>query len=447
VWDSKIWFKIDYLSLLLMLSLVTVGILAIAGATTAEYTVDVIRDKPLWVKQIAWALLGLVFLAGVVWVDYRLLIKYAPLLYILGIIGLILCYIPLFSHVSHGARSWVKLGIGPQIQTSEIAKLTTLLMLARFLSNRKAQWNGLQDVIIPLAIGAVPAVLILAQPDLGTAVVFIPMTLIMMYAAGLPHSYLLLLLAPASCIMAIIPGVIPFLIWISLIFSLLLSIAYFRVPWSIWLPALTVTILAYAAIYNYGPVMWEHVPEHQKNRIIGYMNPEFDPRNTNYHIIQSKIALGSGGFWGKGLGEGTQGILKFLPEFQHDFVFPIWGEQAGFVGGTILLVLFLLLLMRGIDTALHTRVMQGALIAVGVVSLFFAHILINVGMVTGLLPVTGLPLTFISYGGSFMVCSMMAVGLIMNVRLRNSVDLIKERFGSNRPAMELPKTISDDIWE
>ena len=226
--------------------------------------------------------------------------------------------------------------------------------------------------------------------------------------------------------------VIPFLIWISLIFSLLLSIAYFRVPLSIWLPALTVTIVAYAAIYNYGPVMWEHVPEHQKNRIIGYMNPEFDPRNTNYHIIQSKIALGSGGFWGKGLGEGTQGILKFLPEFQHDFVFPIWGNRrvcrrndtAGPLFNSV---------DAGIDTALHTRVMQGALIAVGVVSLFFAHILINVGMVTGLLPVTGLPLTFISYGGSFMVCSMMAVGLIMNVRLRNSVDLIKERFGSNRP--------------
>lgn len=437
--DSKIWYSIDYLSLILAIALAAMGIVSLCGATLGNETMS------HWVRQIIFVVVGFIFIIGLIFLDYRFLIRHAILIYMIGIVGLLLCFVPFLNHHVKGATSWIKLPGFPQIQPSEFAKITTIILLARFLGNRKGQWNGLLDVLRPLIIGAFPAILILKQPDLGTAIVFGPVTLLMMFVAGMPISYLLLLLSPLLCMFGIFDDILYIMVWFGLISGLLLMAVIKRVPWTITAPCLTVAVAAYLGVFVYGQEVWEKVPPHAKNRLVGYLYPDTDLKKTNYNIWQSKVALGSGGFWGKGFGNGTQSKLEFLPEFQHDFIFPVVGEQFGFVGGLSLLAVFLLLMTRGLDTAVASKTMQGSLIAVGVVALFFSHIIINVGMVTGLLPVTGLPLTFISYGGSFMISSMIAVGLIMNVRMRSITETVEERFHTNRPQMVLPTRISDDF--
>lgn len=438
--DSRYIVLFDYVAFFLCLALAVMGVVSIAGATHEQL------NNSLWIKQAVWVTLGLMCLFGAVLLDYRFLIQYAYVFYIGGVVCLLLCFSPLVGHVSHGARSWIKFpGLPFQLQPAELAKLTTIFLLARMLSGRQEKWNGLLDLIKPLAAGALPAVLILKQPDLGTAAVFGPVTLIMMFTAGLPFSYLLLLAAPALCLLGAFHHVYAVLVWIALMSAILMTALARKVPWTVWAPFAALALAGYVFVYNYGPVIWEKLPEHQKGRVIGYMDPEFDPNNTNYNINQSKIALGSGGFHGKGFGKGTQSTHGFLPEFQHDFIFPVIGEQFGFMGAVILLSLFLLLIMRGLDTALETKSLQGALLASGVVGMFFSHILINVGMVTGLLPVTGLPLTFISYGGTFMICSMIGVGLLINVRMRSSIEFAKDAFFQTKNPLAVPKRFRSEF--
>ncbi len=428
--------EIDYLTLLLAFLVLGLGLASITGATLSS-------AGGQWLSQLKWAFLGLPFLFAVIFIDYRLLVRFAPLFYILGVIGLLLCFAPVIGHRSHGANSWLK--VGPlQMQPSEVVKLTTLLMLARWLGARKGQWDGLLDMLKPLTIGALPAMLILGQPDLGTAVVFGPMTLILMFVAGLPVTQLCLLLSPMFCILGAFHSIEIILLWVSGISALLLASVWNRVPWTLWLPLIALACSAYAGVYTYGETIWEKLPSHQQARIENYLNPEANRRDTGYNIMQSKIALGSGGFKGKGMGNSTQAEYEFLPEYEHDFAFSILGEQMGFIGGAVLLGLFLLLITRGVDTAMESFTLEGSLIATGVVSIFFAHIFINVGMVTGVLPVTGLPLTFVSYGGTFMLINMIGVGLLLNIRLQaRRVEDPEARF-TGRPPMALPTKVDDD---
>lgn len=437
---SKIWYKFDFLTLLLTLGLVTMGIITIAGST---YATD---GNSVWIKQLIFAVIGLFCIIGILFLDYRILLRYAPVFYVLGIIGLILCFVPGIGHKSHGSYSWIKIpGTGFQLQPSEFAKLTTIFMLAQVLGWRKENWTGAWDVLKPLLVAGIPAFLILIETDLGTAVTFGPVTLFMMYIAGIPHTYLLLLIAPLTGFFAISSSTLVMLVWITIFCSLILMAIVYRVPWGLAIPCLLLTAASYGVIYQYGEVIWDKVPDYMQARIYGYMNPEFDPNKTNFNVNQSKIALGSGGFWGRGIGEGTQSTFDFLPEFEHDFIFSSLGEQLGFFWVCVLLGMFLLLLLRGIETALETKTLQGSLIAAGIVSLYFAHIFINIGMVTGLLPVTGLPLTFISHGGSFMLASMIGIGLLINIRMRSSAEMLKEGFSSGRPSMALPNEVSDEF--
>lgn len=439
---SKIWYSFDYVSFFLLLCLTAFGVVALAGATQGT------NASELWIKQTIWILLGIVCLIGVLLVDYRTLIRYAWILYIIGLGGLLLCFVPYVGHFAKGANSWVKIGPLPQFQTSELAKITTIILLAKILGGRKEQWTGLWDIIRPLIVGGIPSVLILKQPDLGTAIVFGPITLLMMFTAGMPVTFFLLLISPFACFLGISHDPVFMLIWFGFICSLLLLSLLRRVPWTVWLPFLTLAVIAYIAVFHYAETVWNQLRDHQKDRIVGYLNPEIEKKGFNWNIYQSKVALGSGGFWGIGLGKGTQSKYGFLPEFQHDFVFPTVGEQFGFVGGVALLGLFLLLIMRGLETAVTTKTLHGSLIAVGVMALFFSHISINVGMVTGLLPVTGLPLTFISYGGSFMLVNMIGIGLLINIRMRTATEMIEDSLLSNREQMVLPKRIEgNDIWE
>ncbi|MBI1390823.1 MAG: hypothetical protein GC154_20530 [bacterium] len=426
----KSLFEIDFFSILLMLGLIGLGLASITGATFAD-------SSPKWINHLESIVIAIPVFIFVMLVDYRWMIKWAPLIYIAGIAGLLLCFVPGLAPEVKGAHSWVRLA-GRQIQPSEFAKLTTILMLARWLGMRPGQWNRLTDVLQPLAIGVIPAVLILKQPDLGTATVFGPVTLVMMFVAGMPVTHLLLILSPALCLLGAIHTIEALLLWISCMFGLILLVVWRRVNWTVWLPFLALAFIAFFGIYQYGEKIWEKAPNHAKERINVYLDPEYDLRGVGYNIYQAKIALGSGGFHGKGLGKGAQAQYEFLPEFEHDFAFPNLGEQLGFIGGAVMLGLFLLLILRGVDTAIGSVNMEGSLIATGVVALFFTHIFINVGMVTGLLPVTGLPLTFISFGGTFMLTSMSGVALLVAVRMQSRQVQDPEARFTGRPQMALP---------
>jgi rod shape determining protein RodA len=439
VLDFKNWYKFDFITFSLLICLTGFGLFVISGATGET------QDGGLFYSQFKRILLGFVCLFAILFVEYRNLVKYSPLLYLVGILGLLFCFVPGLQHISHGASSWINLFGFLQIQPGEFAKIATIFMLANILSSKKHSWDGLWGMIIPLLIGVFPAILILAQPDMGTAIVFGPITLIMMFVAGMPVTHLIILFSPVLCLLGITHDILFILLWISLITGLLLMAFLKQIPWTVWMPFLLIGVIAYGAIFHYGEDLWEKFPKHQRNRIVGYLNPDFDPLVTNFNINQSKIALGSGGFWGKGIGQGTQSKYRFLPEYEHDFVFSILGEQIGFLGSAIVLGLFLLLIIRGLDTAIVTKTLQGALIASGIVSLYFTHIVINVGMVTGLLPVTGLPLTFISYGGTFMLSNMIGIGLLMNIRMRTSSELLKDSFSAGRPTMRIPSEIPDDF--
>jgi len=437
---SKILSKVDFVSLVLAICLAALGVVALAGATQGG------EKSVLWIRQLDWLIVGLFFLIVTLFIDYRFLIRYAFLLYILGIVGLILCFVPHVGHFARNAYSWIKIGPLPQIQTSEFAKITTIIMLARILSSRQESWNGLLDILRPLVIGAIPSLLVLKQPDLGTAIVFIPVTVVMMFAAGMPFIYLLVFASPLLSLFGMSHDLFWILVWGALLTGLILAVVLTKVPWSVWLPFVLVTIAGYYVVFEHGQQIWDSVADYKKARIVSYWNPDIDPKGATWNINQSKIALGSGGFWGKGMGQGTQSKFDFLPEFQHDFIFSTIGEQKGFLGGAVILGLFILLIIRGLDTAVGSKTLPGALIATGVVSLIFSHVVINVGVVTGLLPVTGLPLTFISSGGSSMVASMIAVGLIVGVRMRGATEMIEDNsFLSGRSQMSLPKTIEDDF--
>ncbi|MDX9752851.1 MAG: FtsW/RodA/SpoVE family cell cycle protein [bacterium] len=437
--DWKIYYKFDFFAFILALCLAGFGLVIIAGATG-----DVEGDT-LFVDQFQRVILGIFCLLAVTLVEYRTLVRFAPLIYILGLLSLLFCFVPYVGLWRKGAYSWVNIAGVFQIQPGEFAKLCTILMLTRILSTKKDQWQNLWGILRPLLIGCLPSLIILKQPDLGTAIVFGPITLLMMLVAGMPLAYFLILFSPLLGLFAISSDPLVFLCWLGCTMILLLVIYLKRIHWSIWVPFVSLGLLLYATIYLHGESIWEKLPPHQKGRIVGYLNPDFEPMSTNFNINQSKIALGSGGFWGKGVGKGTQTQLEFLPEYRHDFVFSALGEQVGFLGSGIVLGIFLLLIIRGLDTATETKTLQGALIATGIVSLYFTHIFINVGMATGLLPVTGLPLTFISYGGTFMLSNMIGVGLLINIRMRTSSELLKDSFSSGRPAMAIPSTIADDF--
>ncbi len=434
-------FRFDYLLFGICAALIVYGLIAIAGASASLDEGKWMQT--LWFSQLTKVLLGLVIMGIIIFIDYQFFVRYSFVFYILAVILLILCFTGLGQY-KKGAYSWIRLG-GLSIQPSELAKLAVILFLSQVLASRREYWNGLLDVLKPLAIGLLPSLLILKQPDLGTAIIFGPVTLVMMIAAGLPVPFILLLFSPLLCLLAISHNLFFILIWFISICTLLLLSILNRVPWTVWSTCLAVSVVAYIGVFHYGQSIWEKLPDHQKERVEVYLNPDINLKSSNWNINQSKIALGSGGMHGKGFGKGTQSTHGFLPEYEHDFIFPTIGEQFGFIGTMILLVLFLLLLMRGIDTAIETKALQGSLLAVGIVAMFFSHIFINVGMVTGLLPVTGLPLTFISYGGTFMLTNMMAVGFLINIRMRSVGELAKESSFRAESQMAIPTTYSSEF--
>ena len=316
-------------------------------------------------RQVRWMAVGVGVMVCAMAVDYRHLQTYATPLFLLHVALLVI--VLAVGRSTMGAQRW--LSLGPlQLQPSELAKVALVIALANLLSKEpSAPPYGVRPLLLPAAFAAVPTALILLQPDLGTAVLVIGAAATVVFFQGVRRRVLL---------------------------------------------GLGGAVLAAA------PAGWSVLHEYQRQRVLTFLNPERDPLGAGYHIIQSKIAVGSGQILGKGYLQGTQVHLHFLPERHTDFIFSVLAEEWGFSGAVVVLALYALLILWGLDVAAKARDTFGRLLAVGLTSILFFHVVVNVGMVTGLLPVVGVPLPLLSYGGSSVVTTYAIAGILLSVRMR-----------------------------
>ena len=315
-------------------------------------------------RQLAWFGLGMLALLVVASIDYKKLVRGAPIIYLLGLAGLASVFV--LGRTVSGARRWVVIG-SVSVQPSELFKLAFVLMAVWVLTSRWAQPISRFTLVLVLPVAAIPFVLIMKQPDLGTALLLFPVLIALLVGAGIR----------------------------------------LRLLGALFLGALATL-----------PVAWFLMKEYQRERVLVYLDPFRDPLGSAYNVIQAKIAIGSGQLLGKGVAGATQSRLAFLPERHTDFIFAVFAETWGFVGCLILLACYAVLLLRGFDIAASAREPVGRLVALGATSMLGAQVLINVGMVTGLLPVVGVPLPLMSYGGTSVLCSLMGLGLLVSVRMR-----------------------------
>lgn len=292
-------------------------------------------------------------------------------------------------------------------QPSELAKLATILMLARTLAVRRDGFRSLFDLWKPLLIVGVPWVLVMLQPDLGTGLVFIGICFAMLFWAGVPWQMLLLLASPAvSLILAFSTGV-----WGAWFLILVALVLWYR-PYAVEGVILVVANVVMGVV---APLLWDKLKPYQQKRFLVFLDPSIDAQGSGYNVIQSKVAIGSGGLFGKGFTLGSQKRLNFLPEQQTDFIFSVVGEELGFVGVSVALALFLVLFMRATRVASRANDAFPSLVAFGLMSAWFVHVVVNVGMTINLMPVTGIPLPFFSAGGSFLLVSWMAVAVLLRI--------------------------------
>ncbi len=362
----------------------------------------------LWSRQLVWLAMALTGAVLVMRISPRLLEWAAPACYAAGIfVLLVLLAIGTGAGTAASSKSWIAIGGLRLGQPSELVKLTVILMLARYLASRRDAPGTLRELVIPCLIAAVPAGLVVLQPDLGSGIVFAGILFAMLYWAGVRIPLLILLASPiASLFLAFNPWT--WAGWMLVLCILLL----------VWRPYVWESMAVLGGNLLMGIIafpLWKHLAPYQQHRFVSFLNPEVDPRATGWHIIQSKIAIGSGGWFGKGFTMGTQKRLAFLPAQPTDFIFSVVGEELGFIGVLVALALFFALLAILIRAARRSPDPFGGLVAFGVAGLFFTHIFENVGMTANVMPITGIPLPFFSYGGSFLMACFLAVGLAMRV--------------------------------
>ncbi|HIE64638.1 MAG TPA: rod shape-determining protein RodA [Nitrospiria bacterium] len=366
--DRRMIAGYDWLFLIVLFIILGLGVLSIYSVTTLHETTSTGRT-PLYMKQIYWIILGWVAFLIMAWIDYHEIIRFAYPIYAGTIVMLAL--VPFIGRVGMGAQRWIQIG-SLSFQPSEVAKISILLALAKYFSDYYPKKGlNLKELMVPAALLLLPMVLILKQPDLGTALSISSIFFSMLFVVGLKSK---------------------FLINFSLLSAMLSPFI--------------------------GQLIWNHLKDYQKKRLLTFINPANDPTGTGYQIIQSKIAIGSGGLSGKGLFGGTQSQLQFLPERHTDFIFSVFAEQWGFLGILFLFLLFLFLFSWTIEIATRSRDILGSLIVVGVIGLISFYVLVNIGMTLGVMPVVGVPLPLFSYGGTAMVSTMALLGLLLNVKLR-----------------------------
>jgi len=367
VFDRRLLANFDWTLLLLTLILSAIGMTTLYSATHGEdgYV------SPVFIRQTYWLVYGLIAMLATLLMDYHYLARFAYLLYALTIIGLVA--VVLTGKMVSGSQRWLR--IGPlAFQISELAKLSLAIVLARYFSDGKnqGQYYYLKDLIIPGILILFPFVLIVKQPDLGTA---------------------LLCIVVGAAIISVIE-----------------------------IHARSYMKLVGAAITAFFS-MWFFLKDYQKERLMTLFSPERDPLGAGYHALQSKIAIGSGGLWGKGLFAGTQSRLNFLPEKHTDFIFSVYAEETGFVGALLLIALYMIFLVRCFQVLNRSKDRFGVLLATGIIAALSCYIILNIGMTIGLFPIVGIPLPLMSYGGSSLVTTFICVGLLLNIKMRRFIEI------------------------
>ena len=362
--DRRLATNFDWGTLAFSLAIVSLSIVLLYSATSERLE----GPSGMHLKQLVWAVIGLVSMFAVLCIDYQTLCRHAYVLY--GALLVSLVIVLLFGRVVNGSQRWLVLGPW-HVQTSELAKPVLILVLARYFTEHTPAGTAsltFRDLLLPVLLVGLPFGLIVKQPNLSTAMVLVVLLAVMALMIGLRGT--------------------------TLITLLLLGVGVLPLAWTLVLK------------------------DYQRERLLTLLNPQPDLLGAGYHSWQSKIAIGSGGLWGKGLLAGTQSRLSFLPERHTDFIFAVLAEEVGFVGVVLLLCLFVCLLVHGFIIAYRSRDRLGALVATGVVTMLAVQIFLNIGMTIGLVPIIGLPLPLMSYGGSSLVMTFLCLGLLMNVRMR-----------------------------
>ncbi len=397
--------RLDRPLLAVTFALVTFGVLILYSAGQTDIPTAAAH---VWQRQLVWLAAGMILAALVMRLSPRFLEWVAPACYAVGLLILLVTLaVGTGAGTAAGTRSWFTVGGVRLGQPAELAKLTTILMLARHLAGRRAPAANMRELIVPVIIAAAPAMLVMLQPDLGSALVFAGILFTMLYWSGVQFRLLVMLASPIlSLVLAFSPwswgG------WIALLCVLLV----------VWRPFVWEGLFVLGANLGMGIIalpLWQRLATYQQHRLVSFLNPELDPRATGWHIIQSKIAIGSGGWLGKGFTLGSQKRLAFLPAQHTDFIFSVVGEELGFVGILVALGLFMALLASLVRIARRCQDPFGSLVAFGVMGVFLTHIFENVGMTANVMPITGIPLPFFSYGGSFFITCLLGIGLCLRL--------------------------------
>ncbi len=361
-----------------------------------------------WVSQSRWLILGLgaAYLVSRGSVRFFEWVATPAYLFTLVLLAATLV-IGTGAGTAAGTKSWIAIGGVRLGQPSELAKVTVVLMLAKVLAARREPARSLLDIWQPAVVVLIPWLLIMMQPDLGTGIVFIGIFFAMLFWSGAPLPLLILIASPAvSLVLAFNTS-----LW-GAWFLLLIALVLWYKPFMLEGVLLTTANVVMGVV---APVLWERLAPYQRHRLLVFLDPSIDPRRSGWHVIQSQVAIGSGGWLGKGYLLGTQKRLAFLPEQHTDFIFAVLGEELGFIGVTVALSLFLFLLLRSLRVAERANDSFGGLVAFGLASSWLVHVTVNVGMTLNLMPITGIPLPFFSYGGSFMLSCWLAVGMLLRI--------------------------------
>ena len=399
---SELLNKIKYSPNLILLPTLSLLILGLASL----YSIAIVQEQPppnAFSKQIFFLIPAFLFLLVISVLSKRLIHKYIYLFYGIAILAVIY---PFFGDKVSGTYRWINLGSSLTVQPSEVAKWIIVITLARFLSDNNLQMKNFNSIIIPFLIIIFPTLIVLNQPDLGTAFVMMSPIIPMLFWVGAKPLHLFLILAPLFSILFAF-NVVVFYLW-AFILGLIIYMSR---------PKILIGLSLYFGNIFLGlifPLLWNSLRPYQQNRVLTFINPELDPLGAGYHIIQSKTALGSGGFLGKGWGAGTQTHLKFLPVQESDFIVSVIGEELGFIALFAMLCFFAWLIIKIIILAINASDRFSGLILIGIATIFLSHVFVNCAMSAGLMPVKGLPLPFISYGGSFLISSFMMIGLVLN---------------------------------
>lgn len=389
----------------LILSFYGIAIVYSAGQTDIPIA-SYIRNA--WRQQLVWFMLGLIGAYAISRASIRMLEWLAiPLYGLTTLLLVLLMFIGRGAGTAAGVKSWLVLGGFRLGQPSEIAKLTVVLMLGKVLAGSKDPPRSFMELWKPALIVGIPWILILAQPDLGTGIVFVGIFFAMLFWSGISWRLLVLLASPVVSLILTVSTQL----W-GAWFLLLLALVIWYKPY-LWEGVFL--IAANVVMGVLAPILWERLQPYQQNRLRVFLDPSVDPRRSGYHVIQSQVAIGSGGWFGKGYTEGTQKRLAFLPEQHTDFIFSVLGEELGFLGVTVALALFLTLFLRIIRIAERANDSFSSLVAFGLLASWFVHVIVNVSMTLNLMPITGIPLPFFSYGGSFMLASWLAIGILVRI--------------------------------